>query len=544
MNERVPKARVALVISVVLLMTSCQKEPRDPEWDVDVAVPLIRTTLTIGDLIGDTLIGTDGQGNVSIVYSARLFTLGLDTLMEIPDTSFRYRYPTDELQGLLPYPLVAGTDIPLPSDPIRFDLDELELREMRVRSGQLELAVTNRLNTMMFADILIARALLNGSSLQAQLSVPAGSTAFPSQITGSYPLDGYAFDLRGEDFDEVNTLAMDLDVSTDPGGGTVMLTMEDSLEVQVAYRDIKPRYVRGYFGQRDIDLEADSSELNVFDGISGLLDLEGSTAVLRIQNGIGVDARATIGYLHSVNRTTGMVTPLMHAITSTPLNLDRALDLGGSFQAATNAYTLNTSNSNIDAFIANLPDAIAYDIDVVTNPLGDVSSGNDFFYDDSELNADLDVNIPLRLIATDLTLSRETTVELDGTLEHHAFQYGTLHFFASNRFPFSAQVMLDIVTPEGSVLGTLSPGGTITSAPLGQNGLVTSAALTQLDFMMTKEQVDLFYPGSAGGPDGARLRIKVVFNTADQLEHVQLRSNYRIDIQASLEGNYIVNGDE
>ena len=66
---------------------------------------------------------------------------------------------------------------------------------------------------------------------------------------------------------------------------------------------------------------------------------------------------------------------------------------------------MDNGNSNIDAFIENLPDGITYDLDVTANPLGDVSNGNDFLYDDSRLTADLDVDIPLNIIATDLTLT-------------------------------------------------------------------------------------------------------------------------------------------
>jgi hypothetical protein len=245
-----------------------------------------------------------------------------------------------------------------------------------------------------------------------------------------------------------------------------------------------------------------------------------------------------------VNRNTGNTIDLDHAIANAPLNLDRAVDLGTTFAAAENSYTLNTTNSNIDLFIENLPDAIAYDMDVETNPLGDVSNGNDFFYHESTLTADLDVDIPLRLIASGLALSRKTTVDLDGTLENHAFQYGTLHLFAENGFPFSAQVALEIVGTDDTVLATLSPGGTIASGQTGSDGLVTSSTTTQLDFAVDKAQLDLFYPGSAAGPEGARLRIGVVFDTADQTQHVQLRSDYTIRVSASLEGNYIVNGDE
>lgn len=538
MNERAHRLPVALLAGAVLLITACRKEADESQWDIDVAIPLVRTTLTIGDLIGDTLIGTDGQGNVSILYSTRLFELGLDTLLSAPDTSLRYQYP-DLGSGSLPFP--ANTPYQALDVDVRFDLDEFELRELRIRSGALDLALTNRLPSILQADFSLPGAALNGIGLSTIMSLPSGSQSDPGTASQNIPLDGYTFDLRGPQYNDVNTLAMELSIMAETD---VTLTTADSLVVVVSYHDIIPEYARGYFGQRDINVDADTSELNVFDGMSGLLDIDEATAVLKVRNGVGVDARARIDHIRSVNRSTGNIVDLQHTITSSPLNLDRAIDLGSSFQAAVNDYTLNTANSNIDAFIENLPDAIAYDMDVTIDPLGDVSNGNDFFYHESTLSADLDVDIPLRLIATNLALSRKTTVELDGTLEHHAFQYGTLHFFATNRFPFSAQLTLEIVTTDNVVLATLAPGGTIASGQLGLNGLVSSAATTQLDFTVSKDQLDLFYPGSAGGVDGARLRIGVVFNTADQTQHVQLRSDYTIDISASLEGNYIVNGDE
>lgn len=538
MNERPRRLPVALLLGTVLLSAACRKEAEKAQWDVDVAVPLIRTTLTVADLIGDSLLGTDGQGNVSLVYSTRLFELKLDTLLSAPDTSFRYRYP-DLGNAQLPFP--ANTPYQALNEEVRFDLDQFELRELRVRSGSLDLALTNRLPTVLQTDFRLPGAMLGGTGLSATPTIPAGSQADPGTASQNIPLDGYAFDLRGPQHDDVNTLAMQLSIMAETA---VTLTTADSLEVLVSYQDIVPEYARGYFGQRDIHVDADTSELNVFDGISGVLDLDDVTAVLNVRNGVGVDARARINHIRSVNRSTNTIVDLDHAIMSSPLNLDRAIDLGNTFQPATNAYTLSTANSNIDVFIENLPDAIAYDMDVTIDPLGDVSNGNDFFYHESTLSADLDVEIPLNIRATDLTLSRKTTVDLAGTLENHAFQYGTLHFFATNRFPFSAQVALRIVDTDGAVLATLSPGGTIASGVLGQNGWVTSGTTTQLDFALSKEQLDLFYPGSAGGIDGARLLIEATFNTMDQPQHVQLRSNYRIDIQASLEGNYIVNGDE
>ncbi|HMZ48618.1 MAG TPA: hypothetical protein PLP28_06545, partial [Flavobacteriales bacterium] len=372
-------------------------------------------------------------------------------------------------------------------------------------------------------------------------SIPAGSSSAPATLSQNFPLNGYSIDLRGPGYNEVNTLAMDLSLTN---ASAVTIGSADSVEAFVSYHDIEPRYVRGYFGQHELDIDPDTSELDAFDGLSGLLDLDQVTATLRITNGIGMDARARINSIHSLNSATGIVVPLTHTITAGPLNLDRALDLGNTFQPAVNSWTMNNGNSNIDAFIENLPDAIAYDLDVTADPLGDVSNGNDFLYDDSRITADLDVDIPLNIIATNLTLSRRMPVELSGTLEHHALQSGTLHVFVENRFPFSAQVMLSQETQEGTVINTIGTGGTIASAQVDPDGHVIASTGSQLDFNLDPGQVDLFYPGSSAGPDGARLRFTIVFNTADQAQHLRIRTDHTISIAVSLEGNYIVNGDE
>ncbi len=545
MKERTGPGRVActLLLSFLLLGASCRKEPARPTWDVDLAIPLVHTTLGLGDLIADSLLQTDANGNVTLLYSTRLFALKVDTILSAPDTSFRYKYPPFDL-GSGTLNIFAGTQFQAVNDVNRFDLEDLELRELRVRSGNLAITLTNRLGTSILCSFALPAAELNGAALALQTSVPPGSAQFPSVHTDNIALAGYHFDLRGPDFNEVNTLATVLSLTTDPNGPSVVMSNADSVEATVSYADIVPAYARGYFGTRLIELDPDTVALDLFNGVSGLLDLEDAAARLHVRNGIGVDVRARIHSIRGINSRTGGQLDLAHTITTSPLNVDRALDLGATFQAALNNWSLSSSNSNIVPFVELLPDRIAYDLDVTIAPLGDVSNGNDFFYYESDLSADLEVEVPLLLAATDLTLSKTTRLELGGTLEHHALQSGTLHVFTTNRFPFSANMRLVIVDLDNNVLEELPPGGTISSAAVDANGLVTSGTESQLDFTITPDQLDLFYPGSSAGADGARLRIDATFNTADQPDHVQLRHEHTMDITVSLEGNYIVNGDE
>ena len=544
MLERSSLASVAsLSIGLLFVFTACKKEPSGPKWDIDVAVPLIRTTLTIADLVPDSLLTADASGNVSLVYNSQLFALKLDTILQAPDTSFRYSYFPDVPPPFM-LTLFPGTNFSNTNDVTRFDLDQLELRELRVRSGTLKLEMVNRLQTNVVGDFGLPGATLGGSSLALQVVVPSGSSAAPSSFVEVRPLDGYVFDLRGPGFNDVNTLTTNLTFTTDINGPTVQMGQADSLEAIIRYNGIVPAYARGYFGMREIAIDPDTTQLDLFENISGMLALEDATARLKVRNGLGVDARAHINYLRSVNTNTSTTVDLVHPITSGPINLDRALDLGSSFQSALNNYFINAGNSNIIPFIENLPTGIAYDLDVTIDPLGDVSNGNDFFYYESTLAADLEVEIPLRLAAADLAVAAITNIDLTGTLTDHALQGGTLHVFATNHFPFSTTLALEIVDSEEAVLALLPPGGIINSAQVNGSGLVSNSAESQVDFVITKEQLDLFYPGSSAGPDGARLKIRATFNTAGQPQPVQLRSGYTIDIVVSLEGNYIVNGDE
>lgn len=532
----------ALLLSLVPAMTSCRKEPATPTWDVDVAVPLLRTTLGLGDLLPDSILSTDADGDVSLLYTTRLFALKLDTLLSAPDTTLRYVYPPFDLGGAS-LTFFPGTTIPAITDVTRFDLEDLSLSELHVRSGELELELTSRLATDIAADFRIDGSWLNGAPLEVTGSIPPGSAALPSTLVVQQPLDGMRFDLRGPQFDDVNTISPRMDLTTDPAGPSVQMTAADSLEARVSYRNVVPAYARGYFGTRQVELDPDTSELEVFRDISGLLDLHAAEARLRVRNGVGMDMQARLLHLHGINTSTGAVVQLQHPIVGGPLNVDRAIDLGGSFQEATNGWTVNSANSNLAELIEVLPDRLAYDLDLVLDPLGDVSNGNDFFYYESRLSADLEVEMPLLLRATDLRLRKEFAVDLEGTLEQHALQRGTLHLFVTNGFPFSAGLQLAIVAADGTVQAELPPGGTVPSAAINAGGEVTSGAFAAIGFTIEAHQLDLLYPDPAVGRPASRLRVTATFNTAGTGQ-VQLRAEHAMDLQVSFEGRYLVNGNE
>jgi hypothetical protein len=82
--------RVAFHVAVLLVLSSCRKD--DPQWDVDLLGPLLKTTFTIRDLVADSLLEEGAGGTLTLVYNDELFRVDLDTLLHVPDTSITYSY--------------------------------------------------------------------------------------------------------------------------------------------------------------------------------------------------------------------------------------------------------------------------------------------------------------------------------------------------------------------------------------------------------------------------------------------------------------------
>lgn len=93
---------------------------------------------------------------------------------------------------------------------------------------------------------------------------------------------------------------------------------------------------------------------------------------------------------------------------STILSLiNRAIDPNGWPGPVTYSPTqlsLNDNNSNVSAFISNLPDKITTAATLYTNPQGNVTNYNDFIYYKDGIKLDLDFEMPLNFMADNLSL--------------------------------------------------------------------------------------------------------------------------------------------
>ncbi|MEZ4755501.1 MAG: hypothetical protein R2817_01600 [Flavobacteriales bacterium] len=518
-----------------MVLTACRKDDRPSRWDVDALVPLVSSRFTIRDLVADSLLEVDSDGNLSLVYRSNLFNVALDTLLAAPDTSFVYRYalPTP---GPLTFP--PGLELLDIEDNSRFELDGVSLRWLDLREGSLQISTVNMVASGLVGRFELRGATFPGGEEVITTAVGPGTVSAPATSLVTRNLAGTRMDLRGPAFNSVNTVYSLISTQLDPTGPGATVTDQDSILITVSYAGLVPAYAKGFFGQRTERQQGEDLPLDLFSNIvSGSLDLDDVRLRLDVENGVGMDLQVVLDRFTAVNSRTGASVDLSHAILNGPINLNRAIDLGTGPQPSFYSNELDQDDSNIDAFLEVLPDRIDYDVELRTNPLGDISNGNDFLYYESQLKADLELEVPLRLIANELTLETLVQPDLPGSAEGHALQSGELMVFGTNGFPFNARLELALVDGDGALLSIIPVIGNLEAGLLGPDRTVVQARSSEARATVSPEQLDLLYQGK-------QLRLRAIFNTVDQSEHLRLLERYALDVQITTRANYLVNGNE
>ncbi|MCY7410812.1 MAG: hypothetical protein LH473_11100, partial [Chitinophagales bacterium] len=353
---------------------------------------------------------------------------------------------------------------------------------------------------------------------------PPGGTAGFSQ---DFDLAGYKFDLTGLAGNDHNTFFSHLVASIDSTGDVVTISKGDSIFISYELKDLVPDYINGYVGQQIVNVGPEESAFDALQRITGGgISLEDVDVNLTIRNEIGVQGRINLYNLTSINSKTGSTVALTWNQLNQPLNIPAATD-----NPLTESYTsflLNNTNSNIQQLVSNLPDKLQYQLDLFLNPYGNTSNYNDFAYDSSELNVDLDLSIPLSFVATDLTLVDTLDFSL-GVAEPGDAQIkdGTFNLIVYNGFPISAQPQLYLYDDDFNLIDSLFLSTqTVAAGELNDQCLVAAKTKSVVTAAIDENKM-------------ARLRyatkaiLHAKFNTAQHpmCDYVKIYNTYTMDVQ-------------
>lgn len=514
------------------LLPSCKQDADNAEWNIDVLAPVLTTTLTLQDLVDDSLLISNPDSSLKLVYANDFSNLVIDTLLSIPDTT---------VVNLLSLPLSTtlqpGLDLITVNTETRYALKDAQLVEAYVRSGQIIVVFQNMLATGVNIDYAIPSAKLNGTPFSITRTVAANSS-----ITETIDITGYQLDLRGLNGNSYNTLVTSFggsSITASQGGQPVqIIANQPFITVSNSFVDVIPQYARGYFGSPEFSLENESANFDFLKKIiDGQLGLEEVKLSLSLENYIGADGQVKVNNITSVNPRTGVSIDLQHAVMGTPINITRASDAwihSGNVTPTLKSYVFDNSNSNIRALIENLPHRLDYSLDFKLNPLGNISSGNDFFYYENNIKTNLELEVPMTFYSNHLTLSDTLDFNADAGAAGSRVNSGGFRIIADNSFPLSATMTLILLDENNAAIDSLYSLNNIAAPALDANFKTIGSLLSTLDVPISSTTADKLNSTK-------RINIKIVFDTPQVPQLLKIYDHYKMDIKIIADFNYTIN---
>lgn len=528
--------RLKLFLTVVIFsiaVASCKQDIGNAQWDVDILAPVIKTKLTMADLLADSLVTSLSDGALRLKIEQPLIDLPLDSILKIPDTTVVKNVSTSFALNAVP----PGFQLPGLTDETQYQLGDLALKRITIRSGQLRLRLKSIAETVVEFDYFIPQATLYGEPFGSSGSIAAGSVTDTAVAEFIFDLSNYNLELSGLDGTGFNTLTTTFLVNTSENGDTIALEANTPfLVMEYSFLDIVPEYGLGYFGQESSDSQNENSDLDVLNRIiEGQMFLDSVTIGLKIENGVGADARFKLDQLSSINTRTGNTINLNHSIVGNDILLTRAQDVSANAEDVVPYvlnYEVNNANSNIIEFIENLPNQLGFSFGFDLNPLGNVSGGNDFFYYDRPFQAIMDIDVPLRARLDNLTLVDTVDWNLNDVGFIESVNSGVFTLFASNNLPLQGEVSIVLLDENLNEIGELVAPSTIPSPSLNAQGRIDEPLNSTVSIPISEEIADKL-------PLTRKVKIWVRFNSSNQPNLVEFYDNYGIDIK--LVGNFNLN---
>jgi hypothetical protein len=523
------KIIVGLTVLIIVLFFSCKKDA-GPYWDTEVMGPLVRASLSLDNLLPDSILQANPDSSLKIAYESDVYRLSMDTLFKIPDTTLKQSYTIPFGVTFTPGQTIVNNNL----SETTYSLPSVQLRSSIIKSGQVHYKIKSLVKEVTTFVYSIPCAKLNNVPFTINVEVPAAVGNIPGVYDQWFDLSGYVFDMTGVNHNKVNTLYTSFTAAISSTGHQVLVNNTDSLIIENSFHDVIPYYAKGYFGQNTFNIGPSEAEFTLFKRIiGGTIQLEDVNFNLKIENPIGLDARILINNLTSVNTRTGNTISLTNSVVGSPININRAADNSGTVIPYTVNFPLTTSNSNIKQMIENLPDKLGYSMQIVSNPLGNISGSNDFIYSDHLLKASMNIEIPLSLVANNLTLADTLDLNIsDSGLKN--VKSGTFTLFADNGFPFEAGLQIYLLDASSAIADSIfANANSIDEAPVNSNLRVINKRLTRIDIPLSESKTELFR-------NTKKIMIKVKFNTSSQPQFIKIYSDYTFDIKMIGDFKYTV----
>jgi hypothetical protein len=182
-----------------------------------------------------------------------------------------------------------------------------------------------------------------------------------------------------------------------------------------------------------------------------------------------------------------------------------------------------------------MPDKIGYAMNITPDPLGNVSGYNDFIYYGYGISAGVDLQVPLCLVANNLTIADTVPVNFDNSASNlERLHKCNLTLYTENGFPLTASVQLYTVDFTNTVTDSLIAGQQfIDEAPVDANYKAIGNRQTILNIPVGSLKIyHLIH--------ARKIIILARFNTSSKPNLIKIYDDYQIDFRLTGDFNYTI----
>lgn len=526
-----------LALVTIVTLYSCKK---GTNWDIDAAFPLAKSYLNINNFFGDTIFKADTNNLLHINFSKDIINFTMDNLVKLPDTTVKIDFISPLTSNLSPgsqiYTNSASSD-----KEITFDVTNgVELNKANIRSGYLKIEYFNSYSQPLNFNYDLNSATLWGVMFHVNQTIPGGSISSPGTLTRLYPLNGYNISLTGLTNNKVNTIVQTYTISTDVSGQPGTLNVNEGINVRMSFIDIVPEYIQGYFGMQDLSFGPDSTSVGLLGNFTASNLLLTQAAInFRIVNEFGVEMNSSIYSVKSIKTSPQNVVVLNSGNLLQNINVNRAGKTNNPSNPVfpwVKQININSTNSNLNPFLENIPNYLGYTVKAKVNPLGNISGANDFAYYGHGLKVIADIDIPLALSADYFNLVSFSKVDLTQLRELEDVNHCEIFLQARNNYPFRAQVQGYMLNEQNQVIDSLFiPGqNAINSANTDANNVVLNYVDSKLISSFNRDKIENL-------KQCKQIKFVSTLYLPNQPTPIKINNNSFLDLIVSANVNYNVN---
>lgn len=457
----------------------------DGEWNPSLATPLVNSSLNLENMIAeyddDNLVQVDENNFISLYYKSKIYTMQVDELIDLPNQALPKSIQLDATEQVA---LIANGSVQADrADNFQFDTGgEAKISSMNIKSGAVHVTVSSQYQHSGTLTIILPKVKKVGTPFRMVIPINyTGSVPLTTEQTGY--LSSYQMEMGAQGGG--NEIEVQYELALQNSGNAVLPS--DAINLLISFNDLEFSALFGYLGQHNLEIPADSIDINLFNNsIAGSFTLEDPRFNLIIHNSFGMPVAAEVVQFDAISNSgstafNGPNIPGQLNVSSPSMS-----QIG---QSVTTKIYLDRNNSNIAQILNSKPHQIIYQMNGLGNPNGQTS--NNFATDSSKVDVEIEMELPLHGAVSNLVI--QDTLDFNFEQDINLIEEAMFRLDIENGFPIDAKVQLYFTDVNHNILDSLVVGNTaiINSGVLSSSsGKVSQPSKKVTDVFMDAARID------------------------------------------------------